>query len=81
MTKDEIVMYLQESFKQIAPEIVFSQIQLDRPLRDQVEIDSLDLYNIITLLQKKTGVFISDSQLAVMPNLNELINFILKSLK
>lgn len=81
MKREEILLHLQESFHQIAPEIDFLKIKLDKPLREQVEIDSLDLYNIIGLLQKKTGIFVSDSQLATLPDLSHLIDFIFVSVQ
>lgn len=79
MERDDIKNYFQEAFHQIAPEIDFGKINMDLPLREQVEIDSLDLYNIIVSLQKKTGVYIPDSKLASLTNLNELIGFILNN--
>lgn len=75
-TKEEIITAMKESFSQIAPEINFSEIRLEKPLRDQVEIDSLDLYNIINLLQKKTNTHVSDTQLASLLTLNDLIKFL-----
>lgn len=76
MNRDDIKLYFRESFHQFAPEIVFEKINLDLPLRDQVEIDSLDFYNIIVSLQKKTGIFVPDSKLAELNNLNDLITYI-----
>ncbi|MGZ3787876.1 MAG: acyl carrier protein [Bacteriovorax sp.] len=81
MNAEEIKKYFRESFHQIAPEVLFEKINLDLPLRDQVEIDSLDLYNIIVSLQKKTGVYIPDSKLAELSSLNELIGYILGQVK
>ncbi len=79
MNNEDVKTYFRESFHQIAPEIVFDKINLDLPLRDQVEIDSLDFYNIIVSFQKKTGIYIPDSKLAELSNLSELIDYILKS--
>ncbi|MFA6239113.1 MAG: phosphopantetheine-binding protein [Bacteriovorax sp.] len=81
MSKDDIKLIFQESLKQVAPEISFEKINLDIPLRDQIEIDSLDLYNIIVSLQKKTGVYIPDSKLAELTNLNELISYVFAQIK
>lgn len=75
---EDIKNYFKDIFRQTAPEIVFENINLNLPLRDQVEIDSLDLYNIVVGLQQKTGVYIPDSKLAELTTLNELINYILK---
>lgn len=81
LSNEEIKNYFKDIFLQIAPEIGFEKINMDRPLRDQVEIDSLDLYNIIVSLQKKTGVYIPDSKLTELESLNELIDYVLEQLK
>lgn len=75
---EDIKNYFKDIFRQTAPEIIFDNINLNLPLRDQVEIDSLDLYNIVVALQQKTGVYIPDSKLAELTTLSELINYILK---
>lgn len=75
---EDIKNYFKDIFRQTAPEIVFENINVNLPLRDQVEIDSLDLYNIVVALQQKTGVYIPDSKLAELTTLSELINYILK---
>lgn len=80
MTKDDVFFFLQESFRQVAPEIEFQSIKFDRPLRDQVEIDSLDLYNIFNLLEKKTQVHVTESQMATLSTLNEWLDLIVSQL-
>ena len=75
---EEIKNYFKEIFHLTAPEINFDMINLNLPLRDQIEIDSLDLYNIVVALQKKTGVYIPDTTLAELTSLNELINYIFR---
>lgn len=50
---EEITQYLKDSFHLIAPEVNFDKINFEKSLRDQVEIDSLDLFNIIVAIQKK----------------------------
>ena len=73
---EEIKACFRDAFNKIAPEIAFEKININLPLRDQVEIDSFDFFNIFILLQKSAGVFISDSKLSGLSNLNELINYI-----
>ncbi|MDO9181089.1 MAG: acyl carrier protein [Bacteriovorax sp.] len=77
MNGEDIKTYFKEIFAQVAPEVTFEKIDMNMPLREQIEIDSLDFYKIVVALQKKTNVYISDSQLANFKSLNELIKFIL----
>lgn len=69
---------LKDIFYQVAPEVVFDNIKMDEAFRNQVEIDSLDLYKIITLIQKETGVFIPDTKVAELNSLNELVKYVLE---
>jgi acyl carrier protein len=78
---EEIKSHFKDAFHQVAPEVDFDKINLNLSLRDQVEIDSLDLYNIVVSLQKKTGIYIPDSKLAELSSLSELINYILSENK
>ena len=77
ITAEEITNHFKDAFHQVAPEIDFDKINLNLSLRDQVEIDSLDLYNIVVSLQKNTGIYIPDSKLADLSSMSELINYIL----
>jgi len=76
INKLEIQNYFKEALHQFAPEVIFENLKLNIPLRDQIEIDSLDLYNIIVNLQRKTGVYITDSKLAELLSINDLIEYV-----
>ncbi|HAZ12732.1 MAG: hypothetical protein A2X86_14010 [Bdellovibrionales bacterium GWA2_49_15] len=76
MEKDKVKEVLKDIFHQVAPEVAFDGINMSLPLRDQVEIDSFDFYNIIVMLQKKINVVVPDSKLSELKNLSQLIDFI-----
>lgn len=78
MTTDVVRNQLRDIFRKVAPEVDFDSIDLKRPLRDQVEIDSLDFYNILVHLHKATGVNIPDSAVMQMPSLESLIHYVAK---
>jgi acyl carrier protein len=67
---------LTQIFHEVAPEIEFEKIDTARPLRDQAEIDSLDLYHIIVQVAQKTGVNVPDSKLADLKNIDQLVNYV-----
>ncbi len=77
MEKESVNQILREIFHQIAPEIIYDSLDKSIPLRDQVEIDSFDFYNMIVMLQKQIHVMIPDSKLSELKNLNQLIDFII----
>ncbi|MBI2521108.1 MAG: hypothetical protein HYV97_11840 [Bdellovibrio sp.] len=77
MEKEKVHEILKNVFRQITPEINFDNLDKNLPLRDQVDIDSFDFYNIIVLLQKNINIVIPDSTLAELKNLKQLIDFIM----
>ncbi len=76
MNSIEVKMGLAKIFHRIAPEIDFNALDLTRPLRDQIEMDSLDFYRVLVQVDRQLGVFVPDSKLAQFQNLDELIKFI-----
>lgn len=76
MNTQEVRSLLGKIFGEVAPEIEFESIDLHRPLRDQIEIDSYDFYRIIVKIAQATGVNIPDSRIPLLANLEELIHYI-----
>lgn len=67
---------IKKAFHQIAPEINFDTLNLNLPFRDQVDIDSLDLFKILTRLYQQTGINIPDSKLLELQTINDLASFL-----
>ena len=67
---------IQNAFRTIVPEVNLNTFNMDRPIRDQVDMDSLDVFNFITKIHKQTGVNIPDSKIPELQTLNELIKFV-----
>jgi acyl carrier protein len=79
LTESEVKAILKNIFNTIAPEVEFEKINLNQPLRDQVDIDSYDFYRMLILINEQTGVSIPDPIVRDLKNLNELIHYILKA--
>jgi acyl carrier protein len=76
MNRDAVKAEVKDIFHHIAPDIEFDLLDLSRPLRDQVEIDSLDFYNVLVQIHKRLGVNVPDSVLLELNNLDGLLDFI-----
>lgn len=76
MNITEVKVRLAKIFHKIAPEIDFDSLDTSRPLRDQIEMDSLDYYRVLVQVDRQLGVFVPDSKLAQFQNLDQLITFI-----
>lgn len=78
MDRENVLLTLKDIFRHVAPDIDFDTIDLSRPLREQVEMDSLDFYNVVVKIHQQLGVNVPDSVLAELNNLNELVDYILR---
>ena len=79
MLKEEIVSiindFLTEEF-----EIEEKQIRPDARLKDDLGLESLDFVDIAVIVQKKFGLTLKGEEMAQIKTLNDLYNYIFKSL-
>lgn len=80
MIEEKILREIQEVFYEVRPDIFFDQLDLEKPLQEQVEIDSFDFYLMLLKLSKKTGITIPDSKYHEFHNLEELIHFLIEQI-
>jgi len=64
------------SIKAIAPEVDESELLADRPLREQVDLDSMDWLNIIVSLHERFGIDISEGDYAKLATLDAIISYV-----
>lgn len=76
IARDAVQAALKDIFHHVAPDIDFDQLDLSRPLRDQVELDSMDFYSILIQIHKKLGVNVPDSLVRELKNPAALIDYI-----
>lgn len=72
--KDEVLNLLQE----VAPEVDPEKLDLDLPLRDQVDIDSMDFLNFLGRIYETLGVNVPESDYASLRCLNDLLQYLEK---
>lgn len=76
MTRDDIHATVVRLLSDRAPEVDFAQIQPDRPLRDQVDIDSMDFLNFLIALNKEFGIPIPEKDYPKMATMNSCIDYL-----
>ena len=79
MQRDAVTAEVKAIFHKVAPDIDFDALDLSKPLRDQVEMDSLDFFNVLVAIHKKLGVNVPDSVLLELNHLNDLIDYIVRN--
>jgi acyl carrier protein len=76
MTKDEIREIVLHVLGQIAPEADMSQIKPNLRIRDQLDIDSMDLLNFVVGLHKELQVEIPEADYPRLATLNGCIDYL-----
>lgn len=65
----------------IAPELEPDALAPERPLRQQVDLDSMDWLNFLVSLHERFGVNIPESDYAGLVSLNDVVDYLQARLK
>jgi acyl carrier protein len=76
MKKDEIRETVLRVLSRIAPEADLSQIKPDLRIRDQLDIDSMDLLNLVIGLHKELKVDIPEVDYPKLATLDACIDYL-----
>jgi acyl carrier protein len=76
MTNAEIRNIALASLKAIAPEIEEAELRSDRPLRSQVDLDSMDWLNFLLGLHEKLKVDIPEADYARLVSLDDVVTYL-----
>ena len=76
MTKDQIKENVLRVLGQIAPEADLSQIKPNLRIRDQLDIDSMDLLNWVIGLHKELNVEIPEADYPKLATLDGCIDYL-----
>ena len=76
MEGSEIRAVVLDTLKTIAPEIDAGKLQPDRPLRTQVELDSMDSLNFVIALQERLRLSIPESDYGKLGTLQAIISYL-----
>lgn len=74
MTREELLAGVLDTLQSIAPEVDLAALRRDAPLRDQVDLDSLDWLHVIVGLQQRFGVTIAEADYARLDTLDHLVD-------
>ena len=76
MTRQDIRAALIEALSAIAPEGDYAALRGDRPLRDQLDIDSFDFLNVVIRLHDKLGVDVPEADYQKLATLDAAIDYL-----
>jgi len=75
MNRDELRSAILDALTGIAPEIDAAALAPEKPLRDQVDLDSADWLNFLLALHAKLGIDIPDVDAARLTTLEKVIDY------
>ena len=81
MTDDEIKGLVLRELGKIAPEIALDQIDPAVELREQIDLDSMDLLNLMIAIHQTTGVDIPEADYPQMASLNGCVAYLRSRIK
>lgn len=81
MNDQELRAIVVATLKTIAPEVEETELVADRPLRNQVDLDSMDWLNFLIGLHEKLKVEIPEADYAKLVTLNDVMGYLQAKLK
>jgi acyl carrier protein len=81
MTRDAIKDVIIEIIEDIDDEADFDNLDPEKPLRDQLELDSMDFLDIVMELRKRYKLQIPEEDYPQLATLNSCINYLEPLLK
>ena len=76
MTRDEVILAVKDIIATIAPDEELDGLNETDPLRDQIELDSMDFLDIVMELRKRYGVQVPEEDYQELATLDGCVNYL-----
>lgn len=76
MTRNEIKDLILEIIEDIDEDAEFDGLDPDQPLRDQLDLDSMDFLDIVMELRKRHGLQIPEEEYPQLATLSSCVNYL-----
>jgi acyl carrier protein len=80
MTRDEIRAQVLAALAAVVPELDPDELRPDRPLRDELDIDSMDFLNFTIGMHKAFGVEIPEQDYRKLATLDACVDYVAAAL-
>lgn len=81
MTRDEIKDLILDIIADIDEDAEFDDLDADKPLRDQLDLDSMDFLDIVMELRKRHQLQIPEEDYPELASLTSCVNYLEPKLK
>lgn len=76
MNRAELRAVFVEELRRVAPELEESELKSDRPLREQVDLDSMDWLNFLVALHERLAIEIPEADYARLATLDQALDYL-----
>jgi acyl carrier protein len=76
MTRAEIQDHVLQALVAVAPELASAPLKPDLPLRDQVDLDSMDFLRFVMELHKRLGVEVPETDYHALASMSGAVDYI-----
>ncbi|MBK5914815.1 acyl carrier protein [Rhodocyclus purpureus] len=76
MEENELRAIVVDTLMRIAPEVAADELDAARPLRKQVDLDSMDWLNFLIALDERLAVEIPEADYAKLVTLNDVVRYL-----
>ncbi len=81
MSDDEIRALVLKELHKLAPEAALEEIDPDTDLREQIDLDSMDILNLAIAIHERTGIDIPEADYPKMVTLTGAIDYLRPRIK
>jgi len=81
MEPEEVMSIILEILTAVLPDMDLGDIDPEIPLRDQLELESVDFLNIVMELQDRYGVEVPEEEYIELTTLNRCVAYLLPKLE
>jgi acyl carrier protein len=76
MTREEIARQVRTALLGVAPELESTRLDPDAPLRDQVDIDSMDFLRFVMALHTQLGIDVPEADYQKLASLTRIVDYL-----
>jgi acyl carrier protein len=76
MTRSDVLVKVGQALSTVAPEVDANAIAVDLPLREQVDLDSLDFLRFIVALHQQLGVSVPEADYPKLSTVNAIADYV-----
>ena len=76
MTRDEIRTQIVGVLQRLAPEVDPQSLKGDAPLRDQIDLDSMDMLNLVIGLSERLGIEVPEADYGRLATLDGAVSYL-----